>query len=177
MLPAGAACKLGGEWDRLCADPAAQQQALPPTDTGWRCDAWQVGKRPSFIELATRRLSFLVDDWGFAGPETGNPAQSFPELTRVCYHRGDMIIEVVHVAGYMGEEYVQTRCRRKDGRHGDWVELGRNPIHTGYQLRRALDLQAGAICCCLGQTSAGTRRSCGSGTGGGPHGQDSNPRR
>jgi hypothetical protein len=29
-----------------------------------------VGKRPSFIEEATSRLSFLVDDQGFAGPET-----------------------------------------------------------------------------------------------------------
>jgi len=32
-----------------------------------KCDPWHVGKRPSFIETATNRLSFLVDEQGLIG--------------------------------------------------------------------------------------------------------------
>jgi hypothetical protein len=57
-----------------------------------------------------------------------------------------VIIEVIHVIGFMGENYVQTRCRQKEAdEHGEWTELGRNTTQTGCQLRRALDLQAQAI--------------------------------
>jgi len=63
----------------------------------------------------------------------------------VRYHRNDMTIEVVQVVGPMGEAYVETRCRREtDNEQGDLTHLGRNTTHTGYQLRRALDLQADA---------------------------------
>jgi len=55
-------------------------------------------------------------------------------------------IEVTHVVDFMGENYVQARCRRREAcGHGDWTEVGRNTTHTGYQLRHALDLQAQAI--------------------------------
>jgi len=110
-----------------------------------------VGKRPSFIEAATDRLRFLRDDQGFAGPEIERPWDRIPAIACVRYHRNDLIIEVSHVVGFMGENYVETRCRHKDGRgHGDWIALGRNTTHTGYQLRRALDLQAQAACSHLG---------------------------
>jgi hypothetical protein len=103
-----------------------------------------VGKRPSFIEVATRCLSFLVDDQGFDGPETTEwSPQSFPAITCLRYHRGEMTIEVCHVVAYMGENYVQTRCSRKDDE--GWIDLGRNTAHSGYQLRRAVDRQADAI--------------------------------
>jgi hypothetical protein len=105
-----------------------------------------MGKRPSFIEIATNRLSFLADDLGFAGPEVERPWDRIPAITRVRYHRGDMTIEVVHIIGFMGENYVETRCRRGDGNNqGDGMALGSNTTHTGYQLKRALDLQAQAI--------------------------------
>jgi hypothetical protein len=111
-----------------------------------------VGKRPSFIEAATSRLRFLVDDQGFIGPETEKD-RFVPGISTVRYHRHDMTIEVLHVAGPMGESYVETRCRREiDNEQGDLTHLGRNTTHTGYQLRRALDLQAEAICSRLGIT-------------------------
>jgi hypothetical protein len=110
------------------------------------CDPWRVGKRPSFIETATNRLRFLVDERGFLGPETEKD-KFVPGISTVRYHRNDMTIEVVHVVGPMGETYVETTCRRAtDNEQGDVTHLGRNTTHTGYQLRRALDLQAEAIC-------------------------------
>ena len=109
-----------------------------------------MGKRPSFIEAATDRLGFLFDDRGFAGPEVERPWDRIPAITRVRYHRSDLIVEVSHVVGFMGEDYVETRCLRKDGGgEGDWIALGHNTTHTGYQLRRALDLQARAVCAYL----------------------------
>jgi hypothetical protein len=56
-------------------------------------------------------------------------------------------VEIVHVVGFMGENHVESRYRHKDrDSGGDWVPLGSNTTHTGYQLRRALVLQAQAIC-------------------------------
>ncbi len=106
-----------------------------------------MGKRPSFIEVATDRLSFLADDHGFAGPEIERPGdRGVPGIAHVCYHRSDVTVEVTHVVGVMGENYVETRCRRKDeSGEGTWAALGSNTTRTGYQLRRALDLQAQAI--------------------------------
>jgi hypothetical protein len=112
-----------------------------------------VGKRPSFIEQAASRLSFLVDDQGFAGPETTEwPQQPFPAVTRLRYHRSDITIEVAHVVGYMGENYVETRCRQRSDEQGGWIGMGSNTTHTGYRLRRAIDLQADAICRYLSPT-------------------------
>lgn len=52
--------------------------------------------------------------------------------TRVRYHRNDLITEVSHVVGFMGENYVETQCRHKDVRgEGDWIELGSNTTRTG----------------------------------------------
>jgi len=111
-----------------------------------------VGKRPQFIETATNRLRFLVDDQGFLGPETEKD-KFVPGISTVRYHRNDMTIEVVHVVGPMGETYVETRCRREtDNEQGDLTHLVRNTTHTGYQLRRALDFQADAVCSYLGLT-------------------------
>jgi hypothetical protein len=112
-----------------------------------------VGKRPSFIEEATSRMSFLVAERGFAGPEaTEWPQQAFPAVTRLRYHRSDITIEVAHVVAHMGENYVEASCRRKDDEQGGWIGIGRNTTHTGYQLRRAINLQAGAICRYLSPT-------------------------
>jgi hypothetical protein len=91
-------------------------------------------------------LSFLTDDHGFAGPEIERPWDRIPAIASVRYHTSDVTVEVVHVVGFMGENHVETRYRRKDGKgEGDWIALGSNTTRTGYQLRRALDLQARAI--------------------------------
>ena len=125
-----------------------------------KCDPWHVGKRPSFIETATNRLSFLVDEQGFIGPETEKD-KFVPGISKVRYHRNDTTIEVVHVVGYMGENYVETRCREPgEDAQGDWTQLGRNTTHTGYQLRRALDLQAEALCSRPGLSKQAVDGSC-----------------
>jgi hypothetical protein len=94
-------------------------------------------------------MQFLLDDQGFAGPE--RPHARIPGITHIRYRRSDLIIEVSHVVGYMGENHVETRClRTDDDGHGDWIALGDTTTRTGYQLRRALDLQARAICAHLG---------------------------
>ena len=104
-----------------------------------------MGKRPSFIEVTTDRLGFLHGH-GFAEPEIKQPWDRIPAITRVQYSSNDMTIEVSHVVGFMGENYVETRCRRTDGNgQGDWTQLGSDTTHTGYQLRRAVDRQAQAI--------------------------------
>ena len=109
-----------------------------------------MGKRPSFIETATNRLSFLVGEQGFIGPETEKD-KFVPGISKVRYHRNDTTIEVVQIVGYMGENYVEARCREPgEDAQGDRTQLGRNTTHTGYQLRRALDLQAEALCSRLG---------------------------
>jgi hypothetical protein len=125
----------------------ARDKPVPKLAAGTQ--AWEaalMGKRPSFIEVATDRLSFLPDDHGFAGPEIERPGDRIPAIAHVRYHRSDVTIEVTHVVGFMGENYVETRCRRKDGNgEGSWAALGSNATHTGYQLRRALGLQVQAI--------------------------------
>ena len=104
-----------------------------------------MGKRPSFIEVARDRLNFLADSHGFAGPEIHRPEEGIPAITHVSYHRSDVTVEVIHVVGFMGENYVETRCRHKEGNNeGDWMTLGNNTTRTGYQLGRALDIQAQA---------------------------------
>jgi hypothetical protein len=105
-----------------------------------------MGKRPSFIEVAVERLSFLADDYGFVGPEIERPGDRIPAIDQVRYHRSDVSVEVTHVVGFMGENHIETRCRGKDGSgEGNWTTLGSNPARTGHQLRRALALQAQAI--------------------------------
>jgi hypothetical protein len=105
-----------------------------------------VGKRPSFIEAATDYFRFLVDDHGFAGPEIERPWDRIPAIAHVRYNRSNLTIEVVHVVGFMGENHVETRCHLKDDDgQRDWIALGHNTTHTGYQLRLALDLQAQAV--------------------------------
>jgi hypothetical protein len=91
-------------------------------------------------------MRFLHDDQGFDVPEIERPWDRIPAIARIRYHRHDLIIEVSHVVGFMGENYVETRCRHQnEPGDGAWISLGNNTTHTGYQLRRALDLQAQAV--------------------------------
>ena len=54
-----------------------------------------MGKRPSFVEVATDRLGFLADDHGFAGPEIQHPGERIPTIAYVSYHRSDATVEIV----------------------------------------------------------------------------------
>jgi hypothetical protein len=56
-----------------------------------------------------------VNDRGFAGPEIERPWDRIPAIARARYHRSDQVIEVSHVVGFRGENYVETRYLRKDG--------------------------------------------------------------
>jgi hypothetical protein len=102
-------------------------------------------KRPSFMDLASGCFRFLVDEHGFTGPELLAPGDRIPAVGHVRYHRPDMTIEILHVVGFMGENYVQTQYRTAGAANRDWTKLGSNTTQTGYQLRRALDLQAKAV--------------------------------
>jgi hypothetical protein len=42
-----------------------------------------MGKRPSFIDVATNRLCFLADDYGFAEPEIERSWDRIPAIARV----------------------------------------------------------------------------------------------
>jgi len=109
------------------------------------------------MELAPDCLRFLVEDQGFTGPELLPPGDRIPAIGHVRYHRSDMTIEILHVVGFMGENYVQTQYRMAGSSDRDWIKLGSNTTQTGYQLRRALDLQAKAVKDRLNQDPEHTR--------------------
>jgi len=87
-------------------------------------------KRPSFMELAPDCLRFLVEDQGFTGPELLPPGDRIPAIGHVRYHRSDMTIEILHVVGFMGENYVQTQYRMAGSSDRDWIKLGSNTPQT-----------------------------------------------
>jgi hypothetical protein len=99
-------------------------------------------RRKTFVAEATRRLGFLVEEHGFAGPEITQDGD-YPLLLRVIYHRGDLDVIETLLLSYGGEEYVtadlahQSPARR--------TELRAGSAHTGFQMRRALDRHAQAL--------------------------------
>jgi hypothetical protein len=99
-------------------------------------------RRKTFVAEATRRLGFLVEEHGFAGPEITQDCD-YPLLLRVIYHRGDLDVIGTLLLSYGGEEYVtadlahQSPARR--------TELPAGSAHTGFQMRRALDRHAQAL--------------------------------
>jgi hypothetical protein len=110
-----------------------------------------VGKRPSFADVVSDVLQFLPAEMDFDGPEIEPAGDRIPSIAHVRYHRGDVTVEVVHVVGFMGENYVETRCRAQEAdRRGGWTLLGHRTSHTGYQLRHAVELDALAIRSWLG---------------------------
>ncbi len=99
----------------------------------------------TFADEAIKQLDFLKDQYGLAGPEVNRGV--FPGTTvSVKYHRGAMTIDASLVLWYGGEEYVATMLVI-DGPDGSVrrTELACNTAHTGYQMRRALKLQAKAV--------------------------------
>ena len=108
-------------------------------------------REKTFADEAINQLGFLKDQYGFAGPEVSRG--TYPGTTvRVKYHRDDITIEATLVLWYMGEEFVATTqvADTPDGT-AQRAEIVRNTAHTGYQMRRALKLQAEAVRATIGQ--------------------------
>lgn len=110
--------------------------------------AWNVDIRvKSFASEAAGRLDFLCAEYGFTGPEVvPDKAGAYPQLRSVRYQRTGLAIEISLVLSYMGEEYVATELV-SEGASGSVrrTQIGSGTAHTGYQMRRALDRQAGAV--------------------------------
>jgi hypothetical protein len=101
----------------------------------------------TFAAEAIRRLNFLLDEHGFAGPEVQGDRDTYPLLISVYYHRSDLDVEASLVLSYAGEEYVTVRLLHADDQSGAArrTEVGTSTAHTGYQMRRALDRHAQAV--------------------------------
>ncbi len=145
-VPSRGGAARAATWAHVGIRTVIDSHDLAPLPGSSRCDARQMGKRPSFADVVTERLRFLAAEMNFDGPEVQPAWDRIPAITRIRYHRGDVTIEVVHVIGFMGENYVETRYRgREAAGDGCWIELGRRTTHTLYQLRRAVELDAQAI--------------------------------
>jgi hypothetical protein len=110
--------------------------------------AWLVDIRvKTFAQETADRLEFLLEDYGFSGPEAVHDgAGVYPLLRRVWYQRADLAIEISLVLSYMGEEYVAADLvAENDSGSVRRTEIGRSTAHTGYQMRRALHLLAKAV--------------------------------
>jgi hypothetical protein len=107
----------------------------------------------TFAREVTNRLDFLHAEQGFAGPEVvPDPNAVYPLLRRVRYARAGLAFEISLVLSYMGEEYVGTDVVSEDDSGAVYrTQIGSSTAHTGYQMRRALDLQAEAVRAALGE--------------------------
>jgi hypothetical protein len=99
----------------------------------------------TFAAEAAKKLDFLKDEYGFAGPDVqrGNGPGT---VVSILYRRANVTIEASLVLWYMGEEYVATTfCADSASGTVERTGIARNTAHTGYQMRRALELQAEAV--------------------------------
>ncbi len=101
----------------------------------------------SFIREAADRTGFLHSEFGFNGPEVVLDERGvYPLLRCVRFERADIGIEISLVLSYMGEEYVASDLVTADSPASvRRTKIRQDTAHTGYQMRRALDLQAKAI--------------------------------
>lgn len=99
-------------------------------------------RRKTFVAEATSRLGFLIQEYGFAGPEVTQDGD-YPLVTRVIYHRGDLDVSEALILSYGGEEYVTADLEYTNP--GRRTELSACAAHTGFQMRRALDRHALAL--------------------------------
>ena len=101
----------------------------------------------TFIREAANRMGFLHAEFGFAGAAVvPDEAGVYPLLRRVRFERADVAIEISLVLSYMGEEYVASDLVAADSSGSvRRTKIRQDTAHTGYQMRRALGLQAKAI--------------------------------
>jgi len=104
----------------------------------------------TFAGEAVRQLDFLKEQHGFAGPDIEHGTSPGTAVS-VRYRPGDVTIEASLALWYMGEEYVAI-TRAAGGPDGSVrrTELAHKTAHTGYQMRRALTLQAQALHATMG---------------------------
>ena len=104
----------------------------------------------TFADEAVKELDFLKSQYGFTGPEVKRGA-SRGTMASVSYRRGKVTIEASLVFWYGRDDYVATD-RLVEGRLGtaQRTKLGHNTALTGYQMRKALKLQAQALRATMG---------------------------
>jgi hypothetical protein len=121
---------------------SGERGARSPFPDGLRHPEYVDIRRKTFVAEATRRLGFLIQEHGFAGPEITQDGD-YPLMIRVIYHRSDLDVIETLLLSYGGEEYVtadlvdQSPARR--------TKLPAGTAHTGFQMRKALDRHAEAL--------------------------------
>jgi hypothetical protein len=107
----------------------------------------------TFAREVASRLGFLCEEFGFtSAAAVPDQAGIYPLLRCVRFERADLAVEISLVLCYMGEEYVAADLVMEDDSGSvRRTQLGRNTAHTGYQMRRALDLQAQVVRRALGE--------------------------
>lgn len=96
----------------------------------------------TFGAEAAKRLAFLVDEFGFAGPvhEHGDSSEG------VRYTNGRTSVRTQLVLWYMGEEYVSTDVIVETPEAAvTRTTIGHHTAHKGHEMRRALDQQRDAL--------------------------------
>jgi hypothetical protein len=101
----------------------------------------------TFVREAAGRLGFLQTEFGFTAPQVvPDETGVYLRVRRVRFERADLAVEVSLELSYGDEEYVTAvLVTADDSGSRRRVEIERRTAHTGYQMRRALDLQADAI--------------------------------
>jgi hypothetical protein len=101
----------------------------------------------TFVREAADRLRFLQTEFGFTAPQVvPDETGVYLLVRRVRFERADLAVEVSLELSYAGQEYVtavlltadESGSRRR-------TEIKQRTAHSGYQMRRALDLQAESI--------------------------------
>ena len=101
----------------------------------------------TFVREVANRLDFLRTEHGFTGPKVV-PGQTgvYPLLRSVRYEHTGLVAEISLVLSYMGEEYMATDVLSEDDSGSVCrMQMGSGTAPTGYQMRRALDRQVGAV--------------------------------
>jgi hypothetical protein len=115
----------------------------------------------AFAQEAAERLGFLHTEFGFTHPEAvPDDLGAYPLLLRLRFNRPDVAVEISLVLSYGGEDYVASDFVVA-GESGSTrrTHIGRNTAHTGFQMRRALDLQAAVLRLALTERPAAGRPS------------------
>jgi hypothetical protein len=99
----------------------------------------------TFGAEATKRLAFLVDDFGFTGPLI-TEGDTFVRVA-VRYSKGPVTVTSGLLIAYMGEEYVYTEIttEQPDGGKPVTIQIGQHTAHKGHEMRKGLDRESEAL--------------------------------